>query len=299
MRIPVLIILVACSFAALGQSLALTFDDGLNPADDQRAQAWNDQLLAGLKAASISSMIFPALAKVGDEDGRLLVQQWSNAGHLVGNHTSKHRNLASGSLSLDEFINDIVEADQAFGDLPNWRPMLRFPYLKEGDTVAKRDGVRAWMRTHGYRSAPVSIDTSDWYFNRVWLELVAHGQDEKLARLQQAYVDHLLDRASYYDALANATLQRSPPHVMLLHVNAINAASITMVSEAFRSRGWTFTTPTLAFADPLYSMSPVTLPAGESVIWALARKDGHTGLRYPAEDSVYEEPLLRAQQLLP
>ena len=38
-------------------------------------------------------------------------------------------------------------------------PLLRFPYLKEGDTLAKRDGMRLWMREHGYRTAPVSIDT--------------------------------------------------------------------------------------------------------------------------------------------
>ena len=32
---------------------------------------------------------------------------------------------------------------------------------------------------------------------------------------------------------------------------------------------------------------------------ALARAGGATGLRYPAEDSVYEEPRLRAAHLLP
>jgi peptidoglycan-N-acetylglucosamine deacetylase len=48
-------------------------------------------------------------------------------------------------------------------------PMLRFPYLKEGETKEKRDGMRTWMVKNGYTSAPVSIDTSDWYFNSVFL----------------------------------------------------------------------------------------------------------------------------------
>ena len=42
-----------------------------------------------------------------------------------------------------------------------------------------------------------------------------------------------------------------------------------------------------------------TLPAGESVVWASAKAAQIPGLRYPAEDSVYEEPKLRALELVP
>lgn len=55
-------------------------------------------------------------------------------------------------------------------------------------------------------------------------------------------------------------------------------------------RGWVFVSPTTAFEDPLYTSSPDTLPAGGGVIWASAKARGVPGLRYPAEDSVYEEP---------
>lgn len=46
-------------------------------------------------------------------------------------------------------------------------------------------------------------------------------------------------------------------------------------------------------------MQPDILPAGESIVWALAKEKGIQGLRYPGEDSVYEEPVLRALGLLP
>jgi peptidoglycan-N-acetylglucosamine deacetylase len=59
--------------------------------------------------------------------------------------------------------------DTAFRSISTWVPMLRFPYLKEGETKEKRDGMRTWMVKNGYTSAPVSIDTSDWYFNSVFL----------------------------------------------------------------------------------------------------------------------------------
>ena len=148
---------------------------------------------------------------------------WAQAGHLVGNHTASHRSLADPKVSLEWFIADVQAADATVRDLPSFVPMLRFPYLKEGDTLTKRDGLRAWMARNGYKSAPISIDASDWYY--------------------------------------------------------ISANT--------------------AFQDPLYAQAPDTLPAGESIIWAHAKARNLPGLRYPAEDSVYEEPLLRDAGLVP
>jgi hypothetical protein len=39
------------------------------------------------------------------------------------------------------------------------------------------------------------------------------------------------------------------------------------------------------------------LPAGESILWALAKQHGVPGLRWPGEDDIYEKPLLDALQL--
>jgi peptidoglycan/xylan/chitin deacetylase (PgdA/CDA1 family) len=217
----------------------------------------------------------------------------------VGNHTAHHRSLSSSKVTLQGFIADVQQADEALHQLSTWLPMLRFPYLKEGDTREKRDGMREWMRDHGYRAAPVSIDTSDWYYNQRYVALLAAGRSEPVKRLKRAYVQHLLDRAAYYDNLARQVIGRSPSHVMLLHTNALNAAALPEVIEAFRTRGWHFVAARTAFEDPLYAMQPMTLPAGESILWALAKERGVDGLRYPAEDAAYERPLLQRQGLAP
>jgi DNA (cytosine-5)-methyltransferase 1 len=47
------------------------------------------------------------------------------------------------------------------------------------------------------------------------------------------------------------------------------------------------------------SMGKAWFAKGESILWALAKAAGETGLRYPAEDSIYEEPKLREKNLLP
>ena len=39
----------------------------------------------------------------------------------------------------------------------------------------------------------------------------------------------------------------------------------------------------------------MTVPAGESIVWALAKEQGNASLRYPAEDAVYEQPIIDAK----
>jgi peptidoglycan-N-acetylglucosamine deacetylase len=284
---------------AVAQIIGLTFDDGLDPAREPRAAAWNTRILNTLREQQLHTIVFPSLSRIGGDAGLALIAEWSASEHGVGNHTAEHRNFNSPRVSLESFIADVQRADQALNQLPTWLPLLRFPYLKEGDTPEKRDGMREWMRDNGYRAAPVSIDTSDWYYNERYLALLKAGRSEPLKKLKRAYVRHLLDRANYYDALARQVIGRSPSHVMLLHTNALNAAALRDVIEGFRAKGWHFVAARSAFEDPIYAMQPDTLPAGESIVWALAKEHGVEDLRYPAEDAAYERPLLRRQGLAP
>lgn len=207
-------LLLLTAVPCFAQRLALTFDDGLDPGRDPRAAAVNQQLLDALDATGVHAMLFPSLVKIGGEQGLPLVRLWAQRGHLVGNHTASHRSLSSRGVSLQDFTDDVQEADRVLAGLPTFRRMLRFPYLKEGNDASKRDGVRAWMATHGYAPASVSIDTSDWYYDQVHSQLVATGSDEQRRKLLDAYIAHLLDRAAYYDGLARAVLGRSPDHVL-------------------------------------------------------------------------------------
>jgi peptidoglycan-N-acetylglucosamine deacetylase len=273
------------------QKVALTFDDGLNPRVQPEAAAWNAAILRGLKDAGIASILFAAGRQV-DGPGMELAGDWGRAGHNIGNHTYSHLDLGSANTSLPQFLADVERDETLLRGLPGWTPRFRFPYLKEGDTAAKRDGARAWLSQHGYRSGAVSIDASDWYYDeryRSWLAAHANADREPF---RQAYLDHLWNRAQYYDSLSKQVLGRSADHVLLLHTRRINADFLPDIIAMFRARGWTLISPAQAYGDPLYAMRPATLPAGESILWALARQANLPGLRYPAEDDVYEKPIL-------
>jgi peptidoglycan/xylan/chitin deacetylase (PgdA/CDA1 family) len=273
------------------QRVALTFDDGLNPREHSEAAAWNAAILRGLDAAGVKSILFAAGRQVAGA-GMALVKNWGLAGHGIGNHTYSHMDLGSDGTGLAQYIADVERNESLLKEIPGWTRRFRFPYLKEGDTAAKRDGMRAWLAQHGYASGAVSIDASDWYYDQRYQAWLAMHPNSDPAPFRQAYLDHLWNRAAYYESLSKQLLGRSVDHVLLLHTRHINADFLPDIIAMFRAKGWTIIAPAQAYDDPLYSMKPATLPAGESILWALAKQAGLPGLRYPAEDDVYEKPIL-------
>lgn len=272
-------------------SLALSFDDGPDMTDTVGMTPIdrNDALLRQLADAHAKSILFVTRIDANPQRNEL-IRNWGLHGHGIGNHTATHPNL--DEVSLADFEQDFLACDAAIRDLPGFVPRFRFPYLKEGDTLAKRDGFRSFLDARGYASGAVSIDASDWYYNQRLRALLTARSDADRWPYRDAYLRHLYDRAQYYDGLSRQLLGRSIPHVLLLHHNLINALYLADIVRMFQDKGWTLIDVEVAYRDPVYAMRPDTLPAGESILWALAKQKGLPGLRYPAEDEVYEKPIL-------
>lgn len=95
---------------------------------------------------------------------------------------------------------------------------------------------------------------------------------------------------SVYDSLAHKVTGRAVKHTILTHFNLLNALFLGDLMEMFKTKGWRWIHADEAFADPVFNARPKTVPAGESIIWALAKESGKIdkNLRYPAEDGEYE-----------
>lgn len=287
-----IILTLGLSSTSQAKGIAFSFDDGLDPRYQPRASSWNASILEALSKAQIKSILFPAGKIIDSQDGLKLVRDWGKAGHAVGNHTYSHINFCSDRVTLEQFITDTEKNETLLKDTPGWTKRLRFPFLKEGETALKRDGFRSWLTNHGYKSGAVSIDASDWYYNKRYLSRRKSHPDEDISTFRTAYLDHLWSRTIYYDSLSEQVLNRSVKHVILLHINAINAEFLPDIIAMYRSKGWDIIPPEEAYNDPVYAMIPTELPAGESILWALAKQNGVSGLRYPAESDEYEKPLL-------
>lgn len=276
---------------AHGQSIALTFDDGPNMADTVGLSPAdrNAAILSQLAKAGLKSILFVTRTDA-DPERNNLIREWGAEGHQIGNHTATHPDF--DEVTLADFEQELLTCDKAIRAMPGFTRRFRFPYLKEGNTAEKRDGFRAFLEANSYKAGPVSVDASDWYYSqRLTARLKDHPAADTLP-YRDAYLRHLYERAQYYDGLSRTVLGRSVAHVLLLHHNLINAIFLKDVIQMFKAKGWTLIDSEVAFRDPLYEMRPNTLPAGESILWALAKQHGVPNLRFPGEDDIYEKPLL-------
>ena len=273
--------------------IAITMDD-LNWHAIPGAQrgAVDDRILAALERNHLRAALF-VIGQHGDTPvGRPIVKRWSERGHMIGNHTWSHRWY--DKLTEEEFGQDMLRCDAFVRDFRGFRPYFRFPALKEGATRERRDWMRAFLKEHGYRNGAVTIDASDWYYDQRLRECLEKRANFDVNLFREPYLDHLWDRATYYDGLARKVLGRGIPHTMLVHYNILNSYFLGDVMAMFRKRGWQLVDAEHAFQDDVFRAQPDTAPAGESLVWAMAKETGRyeNVLRYPGEDDVYEKPKL-------
>ena len=272
-------------------SVAITMDD-LNWMPLANPTEVNARLLAAMRSHQARLALFVIGRNADNPTGQALIQPWKKAGHLIGNHTYSHRSYEA--MTFEEFSADAMHADSVLsGDLGTPR-LFRFPALKEGDTASKRDQMREFLATHGYRNGHVTIDASDWYYDNRLRQRLASDAGFDVMRFRQPYLDHIWDRAQFYDDLSRKVLGRSVPHTLLIHWNLLNSLFLADLLNMFHKRGWRIANAEQAFRDPVFQRAPKTVPAGESLVWALAKESGkfEDVLRYPGEDDVYEKPKL-------
>jgi hypothetical protein len=175
-----------------------------------------------------------------------------------------------------------------------FRKWFRFPALKEGPTRELRDRLRSFLTRNGYRNGAVTIDASDWYYNQRLLPRLDANHSFDVTLYRQPYLDDIWDRAQFYDQLSRDVLGRNIPHTLLIHYNLWNSLFLGDLLAMFRSKAWDIIGADEAFSDSVFDRHPDTAPAGESLIWALAKETGkfEDRLRYVGEDAVYEKPVL-------
>jgi peptidoglycan-N-acetylglucosamine deacetylase len=284
-------------FAQTRPSVAITMDDVLwqSIPEDRRPEA-EERLLEHL--GKNRAFLFATGQNVDNPHGAGILKRWSAAGHPIGNHTYRHQPLF-GKITPEEFEADILRNENVLREYSGFRKVFRFPALKEGQTRELRDRFRSFLSAHGYRNGAVTIDASDWYYNQRLLARIQAVPDFDVRLYRQPYLDHIWDRARFYDQLSRDVLGRSVRHTLLIHYNLLNSLFLGDLLAMFRSRGWGVIDAEEAFSDPVFTRRPDTAPAGESLIWALAKETGkfEERLRYPGEDDVYEKPLLDRLQL--
>lgn len=249
-------VIVACLPAAgHAQQIALTFDDlpahsALPPGESRASVA--KAILAALKDAGTPPVYgFVNGARVAeDPSSDDVLSLWRAAGHPLGNHTWSHPDLRD--LSAEDFEADILRNEpllERHGG--NWR-WLRYPFLSEGETSAKRTHVRAFLARRGYRIAAVTLSFDDYAWNEPYARCQAKGDAAAAATLEARYLAAAEASLNYARALSAALYGRDIPYVLLMHAGAFDARMLPRLLAFYQARGFAFITLEQAERDPFY-----------------------------------------------
>jgi peptidoglycan/xylan/chitin deacetylase (PgdA/CDA1 family) len=276
--------------------VAITMDDFQPFGDSDAEKEMNSRaILAALRAhgnqaKGLKAAAFVSGGRVNNEVGKQILSAWNDEGHIIANHTYSHWYYPN--RGVEEFGQDILRCETLLQSYPRFRKLFRFPFLKEGDTPERRDKLRAFLKERGYKNGHVTIDASDWYVDQRMRARLKENPKADLSPYRDFYLDHILERATYYDGLADRLIERKIRHTLLIHHNLLNRLFLGDLLALFERKGWKLIDAEDAFTDPIFASEPMILPAGESLVWALAKqsKKFDRSLRYPGEDSVYEKP---------
>lgn len=273
------------------RTISLTFDDATR--GDSAVFTGEERtakLIAALTEAGVEQAMFFVttgnLARAGD-DGFSRLRAYTDAGHVLGNHSHAHMWLHR--TDADAYIADLDEAVRILAGFDNVEPYFRFPFLDEGRSIAKRDSLRQALASRGLRNGYVTVDTYDWHLDALLQEARRSDTPFEMQSLRDLYVDVITRSTEFYDAMAQDVLGRSPHHVLLLHENDIAALFVVDLVAELRDRGFRIIPATEAFEDPIAERMPGTLFLGQGRIAALAHEAGRkpVDLRSPTEDEAY------------
>jgi peptidoglycan/xylan/chitin deacetylase (PgdA/CDA1 family) len=258
-------LLVALSFLpfipfAAAQQIAFTWDDlpahSALPPGESRVETGR-KLIAAMKAAGMPPVygFVNGIAIQREPNSEPMLDDWRKAGFFLGNHTWSHMNLNTSSLAdweADLLKNEPTLKQHAGASDWHW---LRYPFLAEGDTPAKRTEARKFLAKHNYKIAAVAMSFGDYMWNEPYARCVAKNDRTAIAQLESSYLEAAAADADFRRAMAKALFGHDIPYVLLMHVGAFDARMLPRLLDLYRNRGFSFVTLESAEKDAFYTSS--------------------------------------------
>jgi len=243
--------------------MAITFDDLPYAANGETAylpsaQRATKEILRLLQARNVPAVAFVNEARLqaaGEVDARIaLLQQWVDAGVILGNHTYSHPDF--NTLTVEQFEDEIIKGEvvtrRLMGKRMPYQLYFRHPQTHTGDTQAKKEAIEGFLAARGYKVAPYTIENSDFIFNAIYVRALRNKDEELAMRLRAAYLDFTLAATEFAEHISAQIFRREIPQTLLIHANDLNADCLDEVLRRLAARGYRFISLDEALADPAY-----------------------------------------------
>lgn len=231
--------------------IALTFDDAPRPNSYFTGMKRTKQLVRVLKEKGVKQAGFFCNTRDYSAEIQKRIQLYSDAGHMIANHTAHH--LKYTKVGDKAFLSDIREAHEKLRFYPTFKRFFRSPYLDSGWKPSSE--VVSGLRGLHYTQGDVTVETYDWYLDRLFQSDVRRKRPVEIEKLKSMYLDVLWDGIQFYDRLAKRVFNRSVSHVILLHENDINALFIGDLIDLIRKNDGEIISIESAYQDPIYFAS--------------------------------------------
>ncbi len=212
---------------------------------------------------------------------------WRAAGQPLGNHTANHPSLDESTAAAFEqnILDDELTLATLMGD-QDWH-WFRFPYLQEGDTLAKHREVRDWLTAHHYQTAQVTMDFEDYLWNTPYARCAANHDEASIQSLHASYLAAAGEYMNVFRLLSYQIYGREIPYVLLLHVGAFEAVMLPDLLKLYRHAGMKFVSLADAQADPAYAHdTDIGIKGGGGLLELMAYKNK---IPFPPNSKPYKQ----------
>lgn len=224
----------------------------------ERLRAMTGKILAGIKQHQIPVVGFvneSLLYVPGEVEARIaLLKQWVDAGAELGNHTFSH--LGFRNATLAQYEDDFIQGETITQMLMKQKGLklryFRHPFLQMGTTLELEKSFESFLAERGYRIAPVTIDTMDWMILAAYSKARDTGDPAMMKQVAAEYLKFAGEKFDFNEKVTNELFGRPIKHILLLHVNELNADNFDALVKVMTDRGYRFITLEEALKDPVY-----------------------------------------------
>ncbi|WP_115700905.1 polysaccharide deacetylase family protein [Legionella sainthelensi] len=231
------------------REIAITMDDlplvasRMNtPGNKQRSTERFTQIVQAFQKYKVPVIGF-VIAGAIEKGQWSFLEQFRQAGFMLGNHTYSHYNL--NQMSAEKYITDLDRADKILEPIMTHPKYFRYPYLAEG-TNGKKQKVYDYLKEHNYTIAPVTIDSKDFEFNEMLYKVPYRSRVNYIQKLKPRYLAYIWKQTLNAEKRSG----KNSKQILLIHANLLNSYVLGDILEMYQKNGYKFISITEALKNP-------------------------------------------------